>query len=116
MRNITFEVRLFWYIANRTRNITFEARLFWFVTYKTRHIAFEVHIFRFRAYRTRNVTLEAITAHGIWLTKRGILHLKRASCGCLIEGGILQLDRACFGLWLIQRGTLHLKLIERGGI
>ena len=50
-RNSTFQARL--------RNITFEVRLFWFVTYRTRNIAFEVPIFWFRAYRTRNITSEA---------------------------------------------------------
>ena len=67
LRKITFEVRLFWYIANRTTNITFEARLFWFVTYRTRNIAFEVPIFWFRAYRTRNITFEARMRFGLCL-------------------------------------------------
>ena len=46
-------------LYSRTRNITFEARLFCFMAYRTRNITFEARLFCFTAYRTRNITFEA---------------------------------------------------------
>ena len=58
--NVTFEARLFWYMAYRTRNITYEARFLgiWLIEGGILHY-FEARLLWFVAYRTMNVTFKA---------------------------------------------------------
>lgn len=43
----------------RVRNVVFEVHLFWFVACRMRNITFKVHLFSFMAYRIRSIIFGA---------------------------------------------------------
>ena len=103
-RNITFEARMFWFMAykkrNIKRNIKLEARFLW-LPYRTRNITIRACLFWFMACTTRNITFEArLLWFMTYRTRRYITFEGRFFCLKLVEPGILHLSHASSDLVL----------------